>query len=107
MPRPPRRLRRVLLTSTGGALVMCVVGAYLLTRPVSSVVKSETFAVPQASAAQLEQVAALRVFFGHQSVGRNVLDAVPAVYAAAGLAAPAVVQATDAEAASEAAIQHA
>lgn len=32
------------------------------------------------------------VFFGHQSVGRNILEGAPAVYAAAGLQAPDIVE---------------
>jgi hypothetical protein len=40
---------------------------------------------------QLRAAARARVFFGHQSVGRNLLDAVPAVYAAHGVPAPPLV----------------
>lgn len=44
-----------------------------------------------ATRAELEAASARRVFFGHQSVGKNVLAGVPAVYAEAGLPAPEVV----------------
>lgn len=37
-------------------------------------------------------VAESAVFFGHQSVGRNILDGVPLVYATAGVDAPQVVE---------------
>jgi len=37
---------------------------------------------------QLERVAALRIFFGHQSVGADVLGGVPAVYAANAVTSP-------------------
>ncbi len=44
--------------------------------------------VPEASAADLDQVLRTPVFFGHQSVGANLLTGVPAVFAAAGLDPP-------------------
>ena len=40
----------------------------------------------------LARVSRTKVFFGHQSVGMNVLDGVPGVYAAHGVAAPAIVE---------------
>jgi hypothetical protein len=40
----------------------------------------------------LAKVSRTKVFFGHQSVGMNVLDGVPGVYAAHGMAAPAIEQ---------------
>lgn len=43
------------------------------------------------SSAQLREVAATPVFFGHQSVGGNILGAIPALFATGGVAAPAVV----------------
>ncbi len=39
---------------------------------------------------QLRTAAGARVFFGHQSVGANLLDGVAAVYAAEGMTAPAI-----------------
>ena len=42
--------------------------------------------------ANLTAVARTRVFFGYQSVGMNVLDAVPAVYADRGVSAPPIEQ---------------
>jgi hypothetical protein len=42
--------------------------------------------------ANLTAVARTRVFFGHQSVGMNVLDAVPGVYANHGVSAPPIEQ---------------
>ncbi len=44
------------------------------------------------SAVDLEKVARTRVFFGHQSVGLNILDGVPAVFAAHGVQAPRIEQ---------------
>lgn len=64
--------------------------AYFLMRPPSTVVREEAYLIPAATESQLEQSANLRVFFGHQSVGANLLDAVPAVYASTGLSAPEI-----------------
>lgn len=47
------------------------------------------------SSEQLKAAAEQRVFFGHQSVGMNVLDGIPAVYAAQGMTAPTVQQTSD------------
>jgi hypothetical protein len=46
--------------------------------------------VSDISAADLAKVARTRVFFGHQSVGMNVLGGIPAVYAEHGVRAPSV-----------------
>lgn len=66
-----------------------VVG-FLLVRPESGV--GERYEVISASPAQLEEVSKLTVFFGHQSVGRNLLAALPGVYAAEGLPAPQIIE---------------
>jgi hypothetical protein len=58
-------------------------------KPVASTV-SGGVAVSQLSASDLTKVARTRVFFGHQSVGMNILDGVPAVFAAHGIQAPTV-----------------
>lgn len=47
---------------------------------------------PAATVDQLTEAQGARVFFGHQSVGENILDAVPGVYAAHGLTAPPISQ---------------
>ncbi|HET9654090.1 MAG TPA: hypothetical protein VFP72_01965 [Kineosporiaceae bacterium] len=43
---------------------------------------------------QLAAVARTRVFFGHQSVGMNLIEAIPKVYAEHGVSAPAIAQDT-------------
>ncbi|GIJ57179.1 hypothetical protein [Virgisporangium aurantiacum] len=48
--------------------------------------------VSDVSAADLHKVARTRVYFGHQSVGNNILDGVPAVFAAHGVQAPPIEQ---------------
>lgn len=45
-----------------------------------------------ASAGALDEAAALRVFFAHQSVGANLVDGLSGAYAAAGTRAPPVVE---------------
>jgi len=40
----------------------------------------------------LAKVSRTKVFFGHQSVGKNILDAVPGVYSAHGMTAPTIEQ---------------
>lgn len=65
--------------------------AYTLIRP-ERVVRQEAYAVPVASTDQLRELARTRVFFAHQSVGVNILDAVPGLYEEAGLEAPAIVE---------------
>jgi hypothetical protein len=49
-------------------------------------------AVSAITTANLNTVARTRVFFGHQSVGMNVLNAVPGVYADNGVSAPPIEQ---------------
>lgn len=105
MERKRQGFRKILI---GGVAMVVVAGAtamYILVRPTSNVAGVEPYTVSTASPTQLKQVAEMRVFFGHQSVGRNVLDAVPRVYAAAGLDAPDIIESTDPV--GGAAIQHA
>lgn len=52
--------------------------------------------VADVSPADLRKVADTRVYFGHQSVGNNILDGVPAVFAAHGVQAPPIEQRRDA-----------
>lgn len=72
-----------------------LVVAYLLIRP-ERVVRTEQYAAPVASQDDLSQAAQLRVFFAHQSVGFNLLDAMPALYQDAGLAPPVIVESAEA-----------
>lgn len=81
-------------------------GAYLV-RPASSVVRQEAYQVPTATGSQLERAASLKIFFAHQSVGRNMIEAVPAVYAAAGIQPPEIIASDQAQlASSHGYIQH-
>lgn len=52
----------------------------------------EDYMTKAPSTAVLESGADTRVFFGHQSVGMNILDALPGVYAGSAVAPPAIVE---------------
>lgn len=60
-----------------------------------------------ASKAELEAAAARRVFFGHQSVGRNILDGVEALEREAASSGPRIVEGRDASALGSPGIVHA
>lgn len=53
---------------------------------------SEIWTAPTTAAEDLTAAARRKVFFGHQSVGMNVIGGIPGVFAAQGLPAPAIVQ---------------
>lgn len=99
--------RRTLVGGLAGVAAAGLIAAYLLTRPSSSVVAKEPGQQVSATPDELREVSGLRVYFGHQSVGDNMIAALPAVYGAASLAAPEVVQSTDPAAADGPVFQHA
>jgi hypothetical protein len=80
--------------------VLGLMGSYMLVRP-GSVVRADTYEVPAVSTEQLQTFGGLKVFFGHQSVGRNMLDALPTVYASNGLEAPTIVESVAASASTD------
>jgi len=45
-----------------------------------------------ATAQELEEMVDTRIFFGHQSVGKNIISGVPAVFEDAGVDAPSIVE---------------
>jgi hypothetical protein len=57
----------------------------------TAMTSQDSFA-PGSTADYLTDASRAKVFFGHQSVGMNLLDGVSAVYAAHGLAAPVIAQ---------------
>lgn len=81
---------RKLWPSVISAIGLLGVAGFLLVRPESGI--GERYEVTSASPAQLEEVSKLTVFFGHQSVGRNLLAALPGAYAAEGLPAPQIIE---------------
>lgn len=83
---------KVLAVVSGVAVLGAAGTSYALTRPLSKAVGTETYDVAEATAGQLATVGDLTVFFGHQSVGGNMMEALPDVYAAAGVEAAAIVR---------------
>lgn len=70
------------------AVVVAVAGgSFIMLRP-EPVTRTEPYSVVQATASDLSAVASLRVFFAHQSVGDNILEALPAIYRSAQLGSP-------------------
>lgn len=94
--RRPPRWRVVLLVAVAAVLVVAagLAGRSWWTDDEEGTVATDAViggtAGPQVTRADLEQVARTRVFFGHQSVGFNILSGIPAVFAAHGVAAPTV-----------------
>lgn len=91
------------MTTTRRVLVMAVAVISVLALVTAVAVASGTSRLTQAAAAQrwapatddqLIAAAGTRVFFAHQSVGRNILDALPDVYGERGVDAPPVVKDT-------------
>ncbi len=92
---------QVLLASAVTAVVVAVVAGVLVVKNQGRAEPAAAGA-PQASSAPLTEAAApagsdtlatvsrTRVFFGHQSVGANIIGGVPAVYSAAGRQAPQI-----------------
>ncbi|MHA7632265.1 hypothetical protein [Corallococcus sp. M7] len=77
-----------------GALLLP--GALLMALPQSAAATAQV--KPDATVASLERLTHRRVFFGHQSVGGNILDGVRALPNAPGSKTPAIVEVKDANA---------
>lgn len=86
-PAPTGNRRRVLLAA---AVIAAVTLAAAALAGRGGKDAARTISLP--SAAELGSVADARVFFGHQSVGDNILGGLPAVYDDAGVAAPRIVE---------------
>ncbi len=67
---------------------VAALGAVLWVHPLDG----DGFETPTAASDDLEAVASHRVFFGHQSVGYNILDALPGVFKKGGQTLPPVVE---------------
>lgn len=106
--KPPVKTRKPLwIALVAGVLVVGLAAAYVLIRPETTVVREEANQTAAASPTELEEVSELRTFFGHQSVGQNIVDAIPGIYAATGLSAPNLIESSTALAGSGGYIQHA
>jgi hypothetical protein len=84
------------IARVGSVVVAGLVGGFVLARPDSKVVGMEPHVVASATAEQLKAVADLNVYFGHMSVGGNMVSAMPDVFAQAGVTAPEIVESTEA-----------
>lgn len=87
-------MRRRWIIAGSVAIVMAVVAGYAVVRDERA--DGDPYRIPTATAEDLRAVAQARFFFAHQSVGGNILDGVPAVYAAHGLSAPRFVAVSEA-----------
>ncbi|MGB7964370.1 MAG: hypothetical protein WCF12_15620 [Propionicimonas sp.] len=78
----------VLIIGAVAAIVSMLIAAPTLK---GANVSAQTASVTEISNQDLASAAGERVFFGHQSVGMNVLDGVPLVYEAHGMATPPII----------------
>lgn len=92
-------IRKSLITVVAALAVAAVVGATSLLR--ESTVDGQEYHIPTASSEDLEAIASAKVFFAHQSVGFNMMDAVPHLYLDSGIPAPTVNETTDEPAAAQ------
>ncbi|MGV1008031.1 MAG: SGNH/GDSL hydrolase family protein [Dermatophilaceae bacterium] len=88
-PTNSRTSRRRAVVSAAMVVAVVAVTALILGRN-TSMQTARSIAAPPTS--DLTSVAGSRVFFGHQSVGDNILGAMPALYEDAALQAPRVVE---------------
>lgn len=98
--------RTTWLTATASLAVMGLVAVYLLVRSETSVISQESYQIGGVTDQQLADVATLRVFFAHQSVGQNIIDAIPAIYSASPGGAPDIVVGEEPQSSSGGFIQH-
>lgn len=84
----------LIVVGTLGVAVVLAMASVLRDHPVDG----DPFDTPAAAADDLESVATTRVFFAHQSVGFNIMDALPAVFDELQVPLPPVVESQDAPA---------
>lgn len=75
-----------------GVAASIALGAILWVSPADG----EPFETPRATAEDMDEFAGMRVFFGHKSVGYNILDALPRVFEDEQVTPPAVVESREA-----------
>lgn len=83
---------RIWTALAASVVAMGLLAWYITIRPESTVVRDEPYEVGTTTSDQLARLADLRIFFGHQSVGQNIIDAIPSIYAAARVDAPTIVE---------------
>lgn len=84
--------RRGWLAAAAAAIAVGLVAVYVLIRPETTVVRDVSYRTEAPTQAQLADVARMRIFFGHQSVGQNIIEAIPDLYAAQNVPGPAIVE---------------
>lgn len=89
-----RRWVRVSVVVVVASAVVGVATAWLGVRALEPTVPSEDRTASAATAGDLEEVMQKRVFFGHQSVGRNIISGVPELFKGDGADGPTVVELT-------------
>lgn len=99
--------RRGWLAANVAAVAVGLFATYLLVRPETTVVSDGPYRLGAASQSELTEVAGLRTFFGHQSVGQNIIDAIPAIYASQDTPSPTIVESSTPLQASGGYLQHA
>ena len=90
-----------------GGLAALMVGGALLLWPERSSEMSASIRIAESDSQDLQSFATTRVFFGHQSVGGNVIDGLAPTFAAAGLPAPSIIEARESGDGSSGALLHA
>lgn len=78
------------------ALTLILGGCAAGSTPDEAQTESLDEAIPDPTPEELDALSDVRVFFGHQSVGANVLSGVDALYAETGRSAPSVVETKEA-----------
>lgn len=91
-----RTVTKTSIAVGAGLLLVGALGGYVLARPASKLVRTDSYDVPSATVEQLEEIGELRIFFGHQSVGANILNSTSELFSAAGARIPKIVESDDA-----------
>lgn len=102
-----RGRKRIWKALAASVSIAGLVISYTLIRPETTVVEEESYDTTTASRGQLTDVTKLRIFFGHQSVGQNIIDAIPGIYSAAGVSGPTIVESSTPQTMSGGYIEHA
>ncbi|WP_051191953.1 hypothetical protein [Microbacterium luticocti] len=84
-----RRLPVVVLALIAASLAGCAPAATAPDPPTPSATPATATPAPPTDA-ELDALVRVRVLFGHQSIGMSILDAVPALFARAGMPAPQI-----------------
>lgn len=88
------KARRVILMAAAAVLLGTVglAGSLLLADPRKPTVPAPAVGAVPISVDELSRASGVRLFFGHMSVGQNIISGINALYPAKGLTAPTVVE---------------